>query len=333
LSLLEVKNLKMYYRLLNGYVKAVDDISFELGRSATIGIVGESGCGKSSLGMSLMGVLPPNGFYAGGHILLDGRDLVTLGENELRHIRWSKISMIFQGAMNALNPVLPIGDQIVEAIRTHKKISETEAVRRVREMFNTVGLPESRINSYPHEFSGGMRQRAIIAMSLVCGPEVVIADEPTTALDVVVQDQILNEIKTLQKELRIAMVLISHDLSIVAERSDRIGIMYAGEFIEIADSVSIFKKPHHPYTIGLLRSIPSIRGDRAELHSLPGVPPSLVNPPEGCRFSPRCPFYRDVCSENEPAAVQVGPDHYARCHFAAEIARGAHEPSREWRWE
>jgi peptide/nickel transport system ATP-binding protein len=333
MALLEVKDLKMYFKLQKGVVRAVDEISFELERCETLGIVGESGCGKSSLGMALMGVLPPNGYYAGGQVLLDGMDLVSLPESELRRVRWSKISMIFQAAMNALNPVLPIRDQLIEALRTHERMSEEEADGRVREMFGIVGLPESRIDSYSHEFSGGMRQRAIIAMSLICRPVIIIADEPTTALDVVVQDQILDEIKALQKRFETAIVFISHDISVLAERCDRIAIMYAGKLIETADSVSVFKYPHHPYTMGLLRSIPSIRGKMGELRSLPGVPPSLVNPPAGCRYAPRCPYSRKICGEQEPQSEIVGPGHLSSCHFASEIVQGRHKPNPDWRAE
>jgi len=332
MGLLEVKNLKMYYALRKDNVKAVDDVSFSLEPSETIGIVGESGCGKSSLGMALMGVLPPNGYYAGGEIRLNGVDLVQLPEPELRRTRWSKISMIFQGAMNALNPVMPIGEQIIEALRTHEKMSLEEAEKRVRDIYEMVGLPQSRLNSYTHEFSGGMRQRAIIAMALICNPDIVIADEPTTALDVVVQDSILDEIKHLQREFEIAMVLISHDFSVVAERCDKISIMYAGQLIETTDSVTLFKNPQHPYTVGLQQSIPSIRGEMGQLHSLPGIPPSLITPPPGCRFHPRCTYYREVCREQEPPPLEITTTHYCRCHFALEIADGSHKPNPERKW-
>jgi peptide/nickel transport system ATP-binding protein len=316
MHLLEVRNLRMFYRLRHGNVKAVDDLSFHLDRSETIGIVGESGCGKSSLGMALIGVLPPNGYYAGGEIILNRIDLLTLPEEELRRIRWSKISMIFQGAMNSLNPVFPVKDQILEALQTHERISEDEAIKRVREICTAVGLPESQLNSYPHEFSGGMRQRAIIAMSLICRPDVVIADEPTTALDVVVQDSILDQIRELQTQFDIGIVLISHDLSVVAERCDKIAIMYAGQLIETADSLTLFKDPRHPYTIGLLKSIPSVRGEMQDLRSLPGVPPSLMTPPQGCRFAPRCSAKQGHCIEQEPSFVEIGKDHYVRCGFS-----------------
>jgi peptide/nickel transport system ATP-binding protein len=418
--MLEVNNLKTYFRILKGTVYAVDGVTFQLDRGDTMGLVGESGCGKTTTAFAITRLLPSNGQIVGGEILFDGsligradfptelsevlkeplwldetralverkmtrlasteedpssvmesrmlleqesacvqevnailndeslspedmrEELEDLVDDELNSffakrrrrriereieekmtdIRWSKISMIFQGAMNAFNPVYKVGDQVVEALLQHEDMTKDEAKERVLELFDLVGLDRTRVSGYPHEFSGGMRQRAIIAMSLACNPSLIIADEPTTALDVIMQDRILAEIRDLQKELHIAMMIITHDISVVAEVSQTIGIMYAGKLFEFGDIVSIFEQPANPYTIGLTAAFPSIKGERKKLASIPGSPPDLSEPPHGCRFHPRCKFAQEICRREEPSTVEVAENHWSLCHFAKEIYSG-----------
>ncbi|HIJ17057.1 MAG TPA: ABC transporter ATP-binding protein [Thermoplasmata archaeon] len=238
---------------------------------------------------------------------------------EIRKVRWSEISMIFQGAMNAFNPVFKIGDQIVEAIQLHEDVDDAKAEERVRELFKFVGIPEDRIGNFPHEFSGGMKQRAMIALALALSPSFIIADEPTTALDVITQDRVLFEIKKLQTEWNMAMMIITHDVSVVAEVSDKIAVMYAGKIMELGPTNMVFKKPAHPYTSGLLGSFPSIKGPRKRLASIPGFPPDLVNPPKGCPFHPRCQYAKDICGKKAPPAVEIEPGHIAYCHYSRDL--------------
>ncbi|MBI4416323.1 MAG: ABC transporter ATP-binding protein [Euryarchaeota archaeon] len=420
--LLRVQDLKVYFRILKGTVHAVDNVSFDLDRGQTMGLVGESGCGKTTAAFAITRLLPPNGRVVGGQIGFDGQiivraDLPTEVDEVLRRpdwftqlqpilrreeaefaafqagggqvleaqeqmedefafyteitgllagrgsvpddeilenlqkvttqhlrglgagrrrrrrereieqriaaIRWSKVSMIFQSAMNAFNPVYRVGDQIMEALLTHyPDMTKEEARQRVLELFDLVGIDRSRVDGYPHEFSGGMRQRSMIAMALACNPQLLIADEPTTALDVIMQDRILAEIRDLQRELNIAMMIITHDISVVAEVGEKIGVMYAGKIFEYGSIGEIFEKPANPYTIGLLSAFPSIKGPRRRLRSIPGSPPDLSNPPSGCRFHPRCQFAQEVCKYVEPPMVQVAPDHWSLCHFAKEIYEG-----------
>ncbi|MCD6443331.1 MAG: ABC transporter ATP-binding protein, partial [Thermotogae bacterium] len=259
MEILSVKDLKMYYKTKLGYVKAVDGISFTLDEGESMGIVGESGCGKTSVSMTILRLLPENAEFMGGKVLfnLDGKtvDLVSLPESEMRRYRWKGISMIFQAAMNSLNPVYKVGDQIIEAMLNHNpKLSMDDAKKKVAELFELVGLDPRRMDQYPHQYSGGMKQRAIIAMALSCDPKIIIADEPTTALDVIVQDKILREMKKIQEKLNMSMIYISHDIAVIAEVSDKIAVMYAGKFVELADSITIFKKPMHPYTYGLMHA-------------------------------------------------------------------------------
>ncbi|MFQ5909404.1 MAG: ABC transporter ATP-binding protein [Thermoplasmata archaeon] len=418
MAMLELNNLKTYFRILRGTVYAVDGVTFRLDRGETMGLVGESGCGKTTTAFAITRLLPSNGVIVGGEIIFDGTligraDFPTelaevlkeplwldetkalverkmrrlaaseetsvmesrmhleqegacveevnaiLGdeslsteeikaelddfiddelnsffakrrrrrfereiEEKMTDIRWSKISMIFQGAMNAFNPVYKVGDQIVEALLKHEDMTKDEAKERVLELFDLVGLDRSRVTGYPHEFSGGMRQRAIIAMSLACNPQLIIADEPTTALDVIMQDRILGEIRDLQRELHMAMMIITHDISVVAEVAGTIGIMYAGKLFEFGDIVSIFEQPANPYTIGLEGAFPSIKGERKKLVSIPGSPPDLSEPPHGCRFHPRCRFAQEICRKEEPSSVEVAENHWSLCHFAKEIHSG-----------
>ena len=314
MKVLEVQKLVMYYRTLKGYVKAVDNVSFDVEKGEAMGLVGESGCGKTTIGMSILRLLPQNAEIQSGQIVFKDQNLLDLPENEMRQVRWKGISMIFQAAMNALNPVHRIEDQIVEAIRTHEDVPKEEARERVAHLYSLVGLDPERTRDYPHEYSGGMKQRAVIAMALSCNPDIIIADEPTTALDVIVQDQIISEIKKLQQKLQMTMIYISHDISVIAESCERIAVMYAGILAEYANAVDLFKNPMHPYTQALMSSFPSIKGPKKRLIPVPGEPPNLLNPPRGCRFHPRCPLAMDVCKKVVPEFTEYGNRHWAACH-------------------
>lgn len=313
-NILEVSDLTMHYTVKEGEVMAVDDVSFTLGKGEALGLVGESGCGKTSVAMSLIRLLADNAEIKKGSIVLDGTDLVPLAEEEMRTHRWSDVSMVFQGAMNAWNPVYKVGDQIWEAMQTHfPQMTESEARERIAELFRLVGLNPAMMDRYPHEFSGGMRQRAIIAMALSCNPKVIIADEPTTALDVIVQDQILKELKRIQQELGMSIIYISHDVAVIAEVSDRIGVMYAGKLVELGPTDEVFPRPRHPYAYLLLASTPSVKGPRRRLAPLEGEPPNLLHPPTGCRFHPRCPFATEECVTDEPPYTEVDEGHIVAC--------------------
>ena len=301
MALLEVRDLKMYYRTLRGHVRAVDSISFEIERGKALGIAGESGCGKSSMASAILRLLPSHGAYHGGSIIMDGQDLLKMPEEQFRKdIRWKRISMVFQGAMNALNPVHRVGDQIVEAILSHEDVSRAEAMARAKELLELVGINPDRFSEYPHEFSGGMKQRSVIAMALACHPDLIIADEPTTALDVMVQAQILKALGELRERLGLSMMLITHDLSVIAQTCDTVAIMYAGKIVEYGSVMDVYTNPLHPYALGLLGSFPNIKAERSEVRSLPGFPPNLLAPPSGCRFHPRCPLADERCRQEEP---------------------------------
>ncbi|RLG76841.1 MAG: ABC transporter ATP-binding protein [Thermoprotei archaeon] len=314
MPLLEVKDLRVYYYTLKGVVKAVDKISFSVEKGETLGLAGESGCGKSTLGFSLLRLVPPPGRIVEGKILFENMDVTSLPEDRLRReYRWKRVSMIFQGAMNALNPVKTIGDQIAEAILVHEEnVTKKEALERAAELLKMVGIDPRRIKSYPHELSGGMKQRVIIAMALALNPPLVIADEPTTALDVVVQAQIMNLLKRLKKQYNMSMILISHDLALIAEIADRVAVMYAGKIVELGTAEQIYNSPKHPYTQGLISSVPRLRGPK-KLEWIPGQPPDLRNPPPGCRFAPRCPYATDRCRRGEPPVIEIEPQHYVGC--------------------
>ena len=329
MALLEVKNLKVHFKIQNGWVKAVDGVSFTIDAGETMGLVGESGCGKTTAAYAITQLLPPNGYIKGGHIYYKGRDLLKISKrkdgslddynDEIRKIRWTEISMIFQGAMNAFNPVFKVGDQIIEAIQLHEDIDDKAAKKRAEDLFEFVGINRDRVGNYPHEFSGGMKQRAMIALALALSPKFIIADEPTTALDVITQDRILVEIKKLQQKLDMAMMIITHDVSVVAEVSDKIAVMYAGMMMEMGKTPHVFKNTAHPYTAGLLGSFPSIKGPKKRLESIPGFPPDLVNPPSGCPFHPRCAHAQARCSKDRPAGIEIEPGHISYCHFAREL--------------
>ena len=313
-TLLEVKNLSMHYDTLEGNVEAVKNISFTVNSGESFGLVGESGCGKTSVAMTLLQLQPENSVITQGSIKLDGKELIGLSENDLRKVRWDSISIVFQGAMNAWNPVIKIGEQIREAMREHyPENTKQENINKIIELFRMVGLDESITDRYPHELSGGMKQRAVIALALSCDPKVIIADEPTTALDVVIQDQILNEIKKVQDLLGLSLIYISHDIAVIAEMTDKIAVMYAGSIVEIGPTNDVFKTPKHSYTRALLDSTPSIRGEKKKLRSLDGEPPSLINEITGCSFSPRCPTPTEKCKNQsvEMNLIKVGENHFA----------------------
>ncbi len=315
MALLEVENLSIGYRTKRGYLKAVEGVSFSLEEGRSLGFVGESGCGKTTLGMALMGLLPQNGSVRQGRILFDGEDLLEKSASEMREVRWKEIAMIFQAAMNALNPVRRIDDQIVEAIITHEPdVAKEDARERVGELFKLVGIPGDRMRDYPHQYSGGMKQRAIIAMALACQPKLIIADEPTTALDVIVQDQILKETKALQDKFHISIIFISHDIAIVSEVCDDIGIMYAGQLVEYGAKEEVFFSPRHPYTQALLASYPTLSGKRQDLRPIPGETPNLIEPPSGCRFRGRCPGGGESCKSETPEWFAVKPNHKVLCY-------------------
>ena len=313
-SLLEVTNLLMYYETDRGYVKAVDDVSFEVKKKESLGLAGESGCGKTSAALTILKLLPQNGRILGGKINFHGRNILELSDSKFRkEIRWKKISMIFQGAMNALHPTYSIGHQIAESILEHEDISKKEALERAAKLLELVGIEPSKVNRYPHELSGGMKQRTVAAMALACNPDMVIADEPTTALDVIVQAQVLKVMKELQRKLDLAWILISHDLSMIAETCTKVAIMYAGKIVEYGDVVHLFKDPLHPYTQRLISAFPSVMGQKTELASIPGFPPDLLSPPPGCRFHPRCPLAMEICKKEEPVLTKEGEKQYVSC--------------------
>jgi len=317
MPLLEVKNLKTYFKVKRGSVKAVDNISFEVEKGEAMGLVGESGCGKTTVSLSILRILPSNGKIHGGKILFKGTDLMKLSNEEMRtDVRWKGISIVFQGAMNALNPVYKIGDQITESISLHEgDVSKEEADKRVERLFELVGVDPNRRDNFPHEFSGGMRQRAMIAMALACNPELLIADEPGTALDVIVAAQVLKLMKELRQKLNLSMIMISHDLSIVAETCQKAAVMYGGKIVEYADINSVFKEPLHPYTQGLMGAFPGIKAQKTRMVSIPGSPPDLLFPPPACRFHPRCQYAMDICRSQEPGLVDIGNKHYVACHL------------------
>lgn len=320
-QLLKVENIIMRYQTKEGWVSAVEDVSFDLANGEALGLVGESGCGKTSIALTLLGLLPDNGKIISGDIQLDGESLVGLPEEQMRRRRWRDVSMVFQGAMNSWNPVYKIGDQIREALRLHwpETLTYHQETERIGQLFELVGLNPLMADRYPHEFSGGMRQRAVIAMALSCNPKLIIADEPTTALDVIVQDQILKELKNIQVELGMSIIYISHDIAVIAEVTDRMGVMYAGKLVELGDTLEVFHRPRHPYSYLLLSSTPSITGPRRKLAPLEGEPPNLVDPPVGCRFSPRCPFATERCFLEEPVLTQTGSGHSVACFNWQEV--------------
>ena len=319
MALLEVDDLRIEFSTQAGAVHAVDGVSFRLEEGQALGLAGESGCGKTTTALSLMRLLPYNGKIVGGSIKFRGRDLTKSSETMMRKIRWKDISIVFQGAMNSLNPVQRVGKQIAEPILLHEEVEEEDAMKRVGDLLELVGIPRKRATEYPHEFSGGMRQRVMIAMALACNPKLVIADEPVTALDVMIQAQILELLERLRKELNLSMILISHDLSVIADTCERVVIMYGGKIAEAGDTSEIFTDPKHPYTQGLVAAFPDIRGHRYMPEAVPGNVPSLISPPSGCVFHPRCKFAFDRCSVAEPALTNLTPTRQAACFLFPEV--------------
>lgn len=319
--LLQVQNLEVEYWTRRGVVRAVDNVSFNIFPNEVFGLAGESGCGKSTIAHAVTRLLKPPAYITGGSILFGGRDLIAMNDEELRGFRWEHIAIVFQSAMNSLNPVLTVREQITDVIKMHRQVTKKEATDRARELLQIVGIDPNRINSYPHQLSGGMRQRVVIAIALALNPELIIMDEPTTALDVVVQKQIIEEIQQLKEQFGFSILFITHDLSLLVEFSDRIGIMYAGDLVEVAPAREIFENPKHPYTQRLMSSFPTITGPRQELRGIPGSPPDLITPPPGCRFHPRCELaIQGLCQQVVPELLLVGPNHRAACHLLNEEA-------------
>lgn len=313
-SLLEIKDLEVKYFTSDGVVEAVNSIDLHVDRGETLGLVGETGAGKTTTALSILRLLPdPPGKITGGSLYFDGENLLEKSEKEMHDIRGGQISMIFQDPMTALNPVIRVGDQIAEVILLHNKISKADAARKALEMLEMVGIPAERGNDYPHQFSGGMKQRVVIAIALACNPELLIADEPTTALDVTIQAQVLDLMKHLKEELNTAMILITHDLGVVAETCDRVAVMYAGEIVESGSLADIFEATAHPYTVGLFQSIPSLDEDVDMLKPIPGLMPDPTDLPKGCKFHPRCPRATERCAQINPSVVELSPGHEVRC--------------------
>jgi len=323
-NILEVNNLVMNYETKEGMVSAVQDVSFSLPRGHSLGLVGESGCGKTSVALTLIGLQANNAKVLGGEVLLDGDDLLELDKEQMRLRRWTDVSMVFQGAMNSWNPVYTVGEQIREAMDIHwdPKPSAAEARAKTEELFGLVGINADMIDRYPHEFSGGMKQRAVIAMALSCDPKLIIADEPTTALDVIVQEQILEELRKIQHDLGMSIIYISHDIAVIAEITDLMGVMYAGKLVEIGSTKDIFARPRHPYAWLILSSTPSVTGPRRQLAPLEGEPPNLLDPPSGCRVHPRCPFATEKCVNEEPPLVEVESGHSIACWNPEQVPVG-----------
>jgi oligopeptide/dipeptide ABC transporter ATP-binding protein len=324
MPLLEIDHLQTHFRSPQGTVKAVDDVSLSLDSGEVLGVVGESGCGKSVLSLSILRLLPiPPAHFAGGRILFEGEDLLTKSLEEIRRIRGNRISMIFQEPMTALNPVFTIGNQLAEVYQVHWSLGAKEALEKSIEMLEKVGVPapHRRIREYPYQLSGGMRQRVMIAMALACRPALLIADEPTTALDVTIQAQILDLMNQLREDLKTAIVIISHDLGVIAETAGRVVVMYTGRIVESAETLALFETPLHPYTRGLMRAIPSVApgGARGDLYEISGVVPSLLSLPPGCSFNPRCPRAEDICREKTPELRELAPGHRVACWMADHV--------------
>jgi oligopeptide/dipeptide ABC transporter ATP-binding protein len=314
-ALLEVRNLKTYFETEDGVVKAVDGIDLHVYPGEVLGLVGESGCGKSVTSLSIMRLIDKPGKIVAGEILYDGRDLLKLTEAEMTAIRGDRISMIFQQPQTALNPVFRVGDQIAEVLNIHQNLGKQASWKRTIELLQTVGIPEAenRARSYPFELSGGMAQRVMIAMALACDPKLLIADEPTTALDVTIQAQIIDLMQDLRSKVNASVILITHDMGVISDMADRVAVMYAGRILEQAGVIPLFAKPLHPYTQGLMASIPVLGKIKERLYVIPGTVPNLINLPKGCRFAPRCQVCMDVCIEQEPELIEIAPDHQVRC--------------------
>jgi len=311
--LLDIRDLKVYYFARRGTVRAVDNVSLKLTKGESLGLVGESGCGKSTLGLAILRLVPEPGRIVAGSVIFDGLDLTKLPEEDMRRIRGSRIAMVFQDPMTSLNPLMKIGEQLTETLMVHGEADKEVAKEKAISILSDVGIGPERFNDYPHQLSGGMRQRVMIAMALILKPDLVIADEPTTALDVVTQAQIIDLMKDLKEKYKMSLIFISHDISLVSEVADRMAVMYAGQVVELGDVLSIFDEPLHPYTKALLEAIPNIELADQKLVYIPGSPPDLVSPPPGCRFHPRCPFATDKCKVEEPEMIEVRPGRWVKC--------------------
>lgn len=323
---LEIKDLTIHFVTRSGTVRAVNNVSFAIGKGETLGLVGETGAGKTTTALGILRLVPnPPGKIIGGEILFEGKDVMEMTEEELREMRGGSISMIFQDPMTALNPVLTVGDQIAEMIELHSDCSKSESMERAKEMLKTVGIAPERAGEYPHQFSGGMKQRVVIAIALACNPSLLLADEPTTALDVTIQAQVLEMIKELQEKQGTSMLLITHDLGVVAETCDKVAIMYAGEIVEYGSLEHIFNHVQHPYTKGLFDSLPSLDKDVHRLHPIEGLMPDPSNLPKGCKFHPRYPWATAECSQHEPELSEIEPGHLVRCLLADGKERAIHE--------
>jgi len=314
MPLLDVRDLSIEYKTESGYLRAVDGVSFQIDEGEVLGLAGESGCGKSTVAHAILRILPSSAKVSGS-ILVAGTEVLRLDERSTRAYRWKQVSLVPQGSMNAFDPVITIGAQIVESIRIHDDVDKTAAWRRTRELFSLVGIPESRVTGYPHEFSGGMRQRAAIAMALSLNPKLAILDEPTTALDVIVQKQILLLLTKLKKELGVSFLFVTHDLSVLSEITTKVALMYAGRLVEISPSGAFFGSPKHPYGQALIHAIPTLSGDLSLVSSISGLPPNLLDPPPGCRFHPRCPYAFDRCRKEEPQLRRIDDDSGVACHL------------------
>jgi len=312
-ALLRIKNLKVYYYLREGVVKAVDGVNFSMRKGETVGLVGESGSGKSTLGLSILKLVPSPGKIVDGQILFDSKDITKLDNKKMRMIRGKRVSMVFQDPMTSLNPLMRIEDHLTETIKAHQKVTQEEAKEKAALLLGEVGIPPERAKDYPHQFSGGMRQRVGIALAIALNPDLLIADEFTSSLDVIVQFQILNLMKKLKASYNMGMIFISHDISLVSEIADKIALMYAGQIVEFAPADAFFEEHLHPYSEALLNSVPNVQLSDQKLSYIPGMPPDLVNPPRGCRFYPRCPYAKDLCREKEPPLIEVKPDYMVKC--------------------
>jgi len=311
---LQIRNLSVDYPTRAGVVRAVDDVSLTVYRGEVLGLVGESGCGKSTLGMAILRLLRPPGKIVAGEIVFNGRNLLELDDETMRHLRGAHISMIFQDPMTCLNPLQRISDHVIETIRTHRpEMGKQEARKRATELIDPLGIMAERLDDYPHQLSGGMRQRVMIGLALALNADLIIADEPTTSLDVIVEAQFLDLLRDLQRQFNLTIILITHNIGVVAELSDRVAVMYAGKLVELADVHSLFDDPLHPYTRGLLNSVPNISLTEDHLQIMDGSPPDLISPPPGCRFHPRCPYAKQECSRREPAMKNVGKDRLVAC--------------------
>lgn len=310
-----MRNLSVNYLTPRGPVRAVENVSFSVAPGEVFGLAGESGSGKSTIAHAIMRLLHPPAVITGGEVYFNGEDLLDMDDDELRQFRWRDMSIVFQSAMNSLNPVMTVGDQIIDAITAHIKLSRKEARDRAAFLLDLVGIDPQRLNAYPHQLSGGMRQRVVIAIALALNPQMMIMDEPTTALDVVVQREILQQIEELREKMGFSILFITHDLSLMVEFSTRIGIMYAGEIVEMAPSAELFSNPLHPYTRGLMNSFPSLTGPKVKLTGIPGAPPDMVAPPSGCRFHPRCSQVQQMHTEVVPRLREISPGHFVACHL------------------